>query len=174
MVAELRRRYKSWMRVLGLALLAAVGGSAGLAFIVGSGRPDDLGSVIMRPLPLALVATVAATGGALLCARFDLANRFDPNASYPKRPSPSRNEPVAVRTPEYQQQIDAEIAAAAAASGRAWYYTTADGQRGPVKRDALVAGLRSGRLPPATGVWTEGLPEWLPATRLVQGNAKSV
>lgn len=168
MVAELRRRYKSWMRLLGLALLAAVGGFAGLAFIIGSGQPDDSGNVLMRPLPLALAAIVAVAGGALLCARYDLAKRFDPNASYPQLRPATRNEPASVRTPEYQQQVDAEIAAAAAVSGRVWYYTTTDGQRGPVTRDALAAALRSGALPPTAWVWTEGLPDWLPAARLVE------
>jgi hypothetical protein len=47
-----------------------------------------------------------------------------------------------------------------------WFYGTPDQQLGPVKQSTLVAMARSGKLPPATLVFTEGMPQWVHAGQL--------
>jgi hypothetical protein len=116
------------------------------------------------PMFLGIAAALSAVGGALILLRAALGQRLDPNANYPQRPPARRGEPRAVRTPEYQQQLDAEHGTAA----DAWYYSTPAGELGPVSRDELAAMLASGSIEPATWVWTDGMPEWLPADVAMQ------
>lgn len=45
----------------------------------------------------------------------------------------------------------------------AWYYAHAGQQAGPADLDALVQLAASGRLRPDDLVWTNGMPQWMPA-----------
>lgn len=47
-----------------------------------------------------------------------------------------------------------------------WFFGSAADKNGPVRETALIAMARSGKLPPTTLVWTEGMPHWLPAGRV--------
>lgn len=44
-----------------------------------------------------------------------------------------------------------------------WYYAKNDRPHGPVSREEIEALLRSGDLTPASLVWREGTPDWVPA-----------
>jgi uncharacterized RDD family membrane protein YckC len=44
-----------------------------------------------------------------------------------------------------------------------WFYAVGGRQQGPVSTEQLMALLASGQLSPGDLVWTEGMPEWLPA-----------
>ena len=45
----------------------------------------------------------------------------------------------------------------------AWYYAQNNQQLGPVKLDALRQMVAGGQVAPADLVWTQGMPQWLPA-----------
>lgn len=47
-----------------------------------------------------------------------------------------------------------------------WYYATAEGAKGPVGEAALFDLIRTGTIQKQTLLWTEGMPEWLPAQQL--------
>ena len=51
-------------------------------------------------------------------------------------------------------------------SMREWYYILEDEQQGPVAEDALIRFVSEERLSPETMVWTEGLPDWTPASQV--------
>lgn len=47
-----------------------------------------------------------------------------------------------------------------------WYYARNNQQQGPVALQALQDMARSGQLQPGDLVWRDGLPNWLPASRV--------
>lgn len=44
-----------------------------------------------------------------------------------------------------------------------WYYASNGQQTGPITYESLAALIRSGQVRPNDLVWTEGMPQWLPA-----------
>src|SRR4051812_15217347 len=47
-----------------------------------------------------------------------------------------------------------------------WYYTSAGQQNGPVTAAQLKQAAQSGQLTPTDLVWKDGMPDWVPATKL--------
>ena len=47
-----------------------------------------------------------------------------------------------------------------------WYYTSAGQQTGPVTSAQLKQAAQSGQLTPNDLVWKDGMPDWVPATKL--------
>jgi hypothetical protein len=89
---------------------------------------------------------------------------FDPNQNWPEGRVPLAGNNFCWRTPEYEQEIAAWRIEAAA---KQWYFTT-DQQRGPVSYRQLAQLLRNGQLQMSDSVWSEGMPEWLPAIAVVK------
>ena len=50
--------------------------------------------------------------------------------------------------------------------GRAWLISRDGRQEGPMSEAELGTALTEGRVQPATLAWTEGMPEWLPLSRI--------
>src|SRR4051795_12161894 len=47
-----------------------------------------------------------------------------------------------------------------------WYYTSVGRQLGPVTAAQLKQAAQSGQLTPSDLVWKDGMPDWVPATKL--------
>lgn len=47
-----------------------------------------------------------------------------------------------------------------------WYYGEAGLQAGPVSEDRLGELIASGRIGPATMLWREGMPQWMPLSQV--------
>ncbi|MCE5186754.1 MAG: DUF4339 domain-containing protein [Planctomycetaceae bacterium] len=47
---------------------------------------------------------------------------------------------------------------------RMWFYLHENQQKGPIKQDELISLLQQAILPADTQIWTEGMPDWQPAS----------
>ena len=47
-----------------------------------------------------------------------------------------------------------------------WYHLQGEDQRGPVDLDAIRRLVVDGEIDPDTYVWADGMPDWLPASRV--------
>ena len=91
---------------------------------------------------------------------FDQIEENSPKKSSDEQPKSQVDEPPSNQQTPLNEQAEKS-------SGADWYYAQEDQQIGPVGLPQLQELARSGKLQPSDLVWHEALPEWVPASRIV-------
>ena len=74
--------------------------------------------------------------------------------------------PAELTTPEISLAPELPPTTAASPAADLWYYHQLGTNYGPVDFDHLQYLAKSGQIQPEDMVWKEGLPEWIPASRV--------